>query len=74
MKLYVSDILESYKDSIIHHLGNSGTEYLLLPIVQCLCACKNDEENQALPMVLDCSFMMYKYCSYFWFLIKQDEE
>ena len=33
MKLYVSDIEESYKYTIIGHLGNSGPEYLLLHIV-----------------------------------------
>ena len=35
MKLYVSDIEESYKYTIIGHLGNLATEYLLLHIVQC---------------------------------------
>ena len=33
MELYVSDILESYKDTIIGHIGNSVTEDLLLRIV-----------------------------------------
>ena len=28
--IYVSNIEESYEDTIIGHLGNSGTEYLLL--------------------------------------------
>ena len=30
MKLYVYDIEESYKETIIGHLGNSVTAYLLL--------------------------------------------
>ena len=29
MKLYVSNIEKSYKDTIIGHLGNEGTVYLL---------------------------------------------
>ena len=43
MKLYVSDIEESYKDTIIGNLGNSGTEDLLLQIVQCWRACAVNE-------------------------------
>ena len=35
MKIYVSDIEELYKDTIIGHMVNSVTEYLLLHIVQC---------------------------------------
>ena len=34
MKLYVSDIEEPYKDTIIFHFGNLGTSDLLLDIVQ----------------------------------------
>ena len=30
MKLYASDIEKSYKDTIIGHFENLGTEYLLL--------------------------------------------
>ena len=63
MKLYVSGIEESYKDTIIGLLENSGTKNLLLYKVQCLCACVVDEEKRALPMVLYCSGMMYKYYS-----------
>ena len=33
MKLYVSDIEESYKDTIVGHLINSGTEDLLVQIL-----------------------------------------
>ena len=35
MKTYVSDIVKSYEDTIICYLGNSGTKYLLLQILQC---------------------------------------
>ena len=35
MKLYVANIEESYKDTLIVHLGNLGKKYLLLHIVQC---------------------------------------
>ena len=50
----MSDIEESYKDTIIGHLGNSGTAYLLLHTVQCWRACAVDEENWNLPMILFC--------------------
>ena len=43
MKLYVSDIEEPYKYTIIGHLGNSGTEDLLLHILQCCLSCAVDE-------------------------------
>ena len=59
MKLYVSDIEESYKDTTIGNMENSGTSYLLLHIVQCWRTCAANEENQALPMVLYCSHIMY---------------
>ena len=52
MKLYVSNIEESYKGIIIGHVGNLGTAYLLLHLVQCWRACAVNEENQALHMVL----------------------
>ena len=52
MKLYVSDIEESYKDKIIGNMGNSGTLYLLLHILYCWSVCAVNEENQALPLVL----------------------
>ena len=61
MKLYVSYIEEQYKDTIIGHLGNSGTAYLILHRVQCWCACAVIEENRALPMVMYCSHIIYKY-------------
>ena len=46
MILYVSDIEESYIDTIIGHLINSGTAHLLLHIVQCWCACAVDEKKR----------------------------
>ena len=54
MKLYVSAIEESNKDTIIGHLENSGTEDLLLHIVQCWHICAVDEEKRARYMVLYC--------------------
>ena len=63
MKLYVSDILESYKYTIIGNLVNSGTVDLLLNLVQCWRECAANEENQTLPLFLYCSHMMYKYYS-----------
>ena len=45
MKLYVSDIEELYKDTIINHLVNSDTVDLLLHIVQCWRGCAVNEEN-----------------------------
>ena len=63
MKLYVFDIEESYQDTIIGHLVNSGTEDLLLHIVQRWRVCAVNEENWALTMVLHCLHMMYKYNS-----------
>ena len=47
MDIYVSNIEESYKDTILGHLGNSGTSYLLLYIVKCWCACAVDEDKWA---------------------------
>ena len=35
MKIYVSDIVESYIDTIIGNLGNAGTADLLLHLAQC---------------------------------------
>ena len=75
MNNYVSEILEAYKDRIIGYLRNSGTADLLLYIVQCWYTCAVDEENQALPVVIYCSSIMYKYYSHLGFLlIKQNEE
>ena len=39
MNIYVSNIDKSYKDTIIGNIVNSGTEYLLLHIVQYCRAC-----------------------------------
>ena len=44
-------------------MENSGTEYLSLHIVKCWRACEINEENKALPLVLYCSYMIYKYYS-----------
>ena len=55
------NIDESYKDTIIGHLGNSGTVYLVLQIVQCWRACAVDEDKRVLTMVLYCSGIVYKY-------------
>ena len=52
MNLYVSVIEKSYKSTIIGHLLNAGTYYLLLHIVHCWSSCAVNEENQALPMFL----------------------
>ena len=51
MNLYVSDIEESYKDTIIGHLGNSGPSDLLLHIIQCWSEFTFNEEKRAQPMV-----------------------
>ena len=45
MELYVSNIEESYNGTIIGNIGNAGTSYLLLHIVQCWRACAVNEEN-----------------------------
>ena len=63
MKLYVYDIVGSYKDSIIGHLRKSGTEDLLLHIVQCWRWGVFDKQNRYFPIVMYCSGMMYKYYS-----------
>ena len=52
MQIYVSDNEESYKYTIIAHLGNAGTEYLLLHIVQCWRTREFDKETSALSIVL----------------------
>ena len=75
MKLYLCDIEESYKDTIIVHLGNAGTADLLLGILQCWCTCTVNVENSDLPMVLYFSQMMNKYYSHLGFSpIKHNEE
>ena len=74
MKLDVSNLEESYKDTIIGHLGNSGTSYILLHIVQCWRAYAVDKEKQSLPMIIYCSQTMYKYYSHIGFYpIKHNE-
>ena len=55
MKLYVFAIEESYKDTIIGHLVNSGTSDLLLHILHCWRACAVNEENWDLAMFFYCS-------------------
>ena len=61
VKLYLSNIEESYKDTIIGNMGNSGTAYLLIHIVQCWIECSVSEKNKSLPMILYYSHMMYTY-------------
>ena len=51
MKIYVSDFDKSYKDTIIGHLGNSGTVDLLLHILQFWSACALDKYEQILMSV-----------------------
>ena len=63
MKLYVSDIEESYNYTIIGHLESSGTADLWLHTVQCWRTCAVDKEKQALPMVFYCSVITYRYYS-----------
>ena len=75
MKLSVYDIEGSYKNTFVSHLSNSGTEDCLLHTVQCWSACAVNEKNQALPMVMYCSHIMYTYYSHIGFLpIKHNEE
>ena len=75
MNPYVSDIVESYKDTIISHLVDSGTSDLLLQILKCWCEFVGDEYNWYLPAVIYCSGMFYKYYSCLSFLpIKHNEE
>ena len=62
MKLYVSNIEESYKDIIIGNMVNS--ENLSLQLVHCWHACTFNEENKALTLVLFCSHMLFKYYSH----------
>ena len=61
MKLYMSDIEESYKDTIIGNMVNPGTADLLLHMVPFWRACAFNEENQALYMIMYCSHVIYKY-------------
>ena len=52
MKIYVSDMEELYKDTIIGHLGNSGTSDILVHIVHCWRSYAVDTEKRDLPMVM----------------------
>ena len=56
--------MESYKETIIGNLKNTGTPDLFLHSVQLWSASTVDEENLDLPMVLYCSRMIYKYYSH----------
>ena len=60
MKLYVSDIVYSYKDTIVGNLVNSGTSYLLLHIVYSWRSWEVDKYNWYLPMVMYCLGGIYK--------------
>ena len=59
MKLFVYNIVESYTEIIVVHLGNAGAADFLLHIVQCWCTCAVDKDIQSLPIVLYCSGIMY---------------
>ena len=75
MNIYVSDIVKLYRDTIICHLVNSGTSYLLFCIVQCWHVCEFDEDNRSLPMVLYWLGIMCKYYSCLGFFpIKHNKE
>ena len=75
MKLYVSDNVELYKDTVIGHLGNVGTADLLIHILQCWIACSVEKDTHALPTVLYCLGITYKYYSYLGFIpIKHNKE
>ena len=54
MTIYVYGIGESYKYTIISHMGNLGTVDLLLHMVQCWRACAFNEENWDINIVLYC--------------------
>ena len=60
IKLYVANIEESYKDTIIGHLVISYIAYLLLYIVQYFPKCSVNEEKWDLTMVLYYTVIMYK--------------
>ena len=53
IKIYVSEIVKLYKDTIIISLNNCGNKDLFIHIVQCWSACfiHNDQER-SLPVVL----------------------
>ena len=63
MKLFVSGIVESYRDKSIGHLRNLGKTNLLLHIVQCWHVFEVDKENWGLTIVLYCLGIIYKYYS-----------
>ena len=72
MKLCVSDIVESYKDTIMGYIFNACKLDLLLHIVQWCRACAVDKNKWDIYIVLYCTGMMYKYYSRLGFLpIKQ---
>ena len=60
MKRYLCNVEQSYKDTIIRNLINSGRADLLLHIVQHWRVCAVNEENKALTLVMYCSHIMYK--------------
>ena len=62
MKIYVSDIVELYKDMVIFPLVNSSTIYLSLHIVQCWHTCVlNNEQTRYLPVILYYYVVAYLY-------------
>ena len=52
MKIYVSYMVELYKDTIICSLSTAVPAELLLHMVQCCHASTVDEDIQALPVVI----------------------
>ena len=61
MKIYVPNIDKSYQDTIIGNLKNSETLYSLPQMVYCWRTCEVNKEKRALPMVMYCYGMIYKY-------------
>ena len=64
MNPYVSNIVKSYEDTIIGYMGKSGATYLALHIVQRWCEFYlENEQNQALPVIIYCYVVVYLYYS-----------
>ena len=58
MNIYVSNFVDLYKDTIIFHLENTDTSYLLLHTVDYWSEFEVNRENKDLPMVMYCSVTM----------------
>ena len=63
MNTSVSVIVESNKDTIVRHLGNSDKSYVLFQILYCWHVFAVDKDNWYLTIVLGCSDMMHKHYS-----------